>query len=119
MVSTFDSVAEILWGDEHSSRVLSPGTLIVVPSITFESVQKSYGVTIEMKPLWLDSCVVIFISQDFTKRNLIFLDNFFFSSYHDGTPVSFSTQMTHCRQAHLPSDTRPKPPQGKQQQQCQ
>ena len=71
MVSNFDSVAEILWGDEHPSRVLSPGTLIVVPSITFESVQKSYGVTIKMKPLWQNLFVLLlFLFLGFYKTEL-------------------------------------------------
>ena len=37
--------------------------------------QKSYHVTIHMKPLWQNFCIGLFISTDFTKRNLEFLVN--------------------------------------------
>ena len=33
---------------------------------------KSYDVTIQMKPLWLNFCMVVFIFKDFTKGNLEF-----------------------------------------------
>ena len=39
-------------------------------ALTFKSVTKSYGVTIQMKPFWENFCRGSFTSEDFTKRNL-------------------------------------------------
>ena len=36
-------------------------------ALTFESVKKSYGVTIQMKPVYLYFHVVILVFQNFTK----------------------------------------------------
>ena len=51
---------------------------------------KSYGVTIQIKPLWQDFRIVAFISYDFTKRNFIFWGGFF----------CFATKRSECVNAH-------------------
>ena len=43
---------------------------------------KSYGVTIEMKPLQQYFHMVLIISQCFTKLNYTFLSEFFLRPYH-------------------------------------
>ena len=54
-VQTFESVDEILWcyhSNETSSAVLSHGTIcFVYVVLTFESVDETHGLTIQMKPL--------------------------------------------------------------------
>ena len=42
---------------------------------------KSYGVTIQIKPLWKNFCVVLFTSYDRTKRRLICFANYFLVQY--------------------------------------
>ena len=37
---------------------------------------KSYSDTIEIKPLWLNICIVLFFSQDCSKRNVDFMSGF-------------------------------------------
>lgn len=42
---------------------------------------KSYGVNIQIKPLWENVCVVLFTSCDRTKRRLICFANYFLIQY--------------------------------------
>ena len=60
VVLTFKSVDEILWcchSNETSSAVLSDGTIYIVLSLWM----KSYGVTIQIKPLWQNNCPGFFL----------------------------------------------------------